>query len=306
MDTALIGFAVAAGAVAAFNPCGFAMLPAYLSLVVLGDGPVAGAGRDGESPGYGTTSDAGQGMPRTLARALAATVVMAAGFVVVFGGFGLLVTPLASRLYEYLPAATMVIGAVLIGLGGWLLAGRQLTVLLPKLGSGPTARLGSMFGYGIAYALASLSCTIGPFLAVTGQAFSNGSFANGVAAFIAYGLGMTLVVGALAVGAAVAGSTVASTSRKILPHVNRISGALLMLAGAYVLYYGWYEQRLQDGGDASDPVIDLGTRIQGALAGVVDSAGTLTIAGVLTTLAACAVVWARVRRPRRQRARDDV
>ncbi|MPY98198.1 MAG: hypothetical protein GEU97_09400 [Actinophytocola sp.] len=56
------------------------------------------------------------------------------GFVVVFGGFGLLVTPLASKLYEYLPAATMVIGAVLIALGAWLLAGRQLTVLLPELG----------------------------------------------------------------------------------------------------------------------------------------------------------------------------
>lgn len=292
MDTTLIAFALAAGSVAAFNPCGFAMLPAYLSLVVLGD--------DGAAAGRHAMSDTGRGMPRALARALAATAMMAAGFVVVFGGFGLLITPLASQVYEYLPAATMVIGAVLLGLGGWLLAGRQLTLLLPKLGSGPTARLGSMFSYGIAYALASLSCTIGPFLAVTGQAFGSGSFADGVLTFVAYGVGMTLVVGVLAVGSAVAGSAVASTSRKVLPYINRISGVLLVLAGAYVLYYGWYELRLQDGGDPSDPIIDAATSVQGAIAGAVGSAGTLTVAVVLILFAVGTALWASLRKQRQK------
>ena len=37
MDGELIGLAFAAGLVAALNPCGFAMLPAYLALVVRGD-----------------------------------------------------------------------------------------------------------------------------------------------------------------------------------------------------------------------------------------------------------------------------
>lgn len=37
MDVVTLGFALAAGLVAALNPCGFAMLPAYLTLVVVGD-----------------------------------------------------------------------------------------------------------------------------------------------------------------------------------------------------------------------------------------------------------------------------
>lgn len=37
MDLDTIGFALAAGLVAAVNPCGFAMLPAYLALVVAGE-----------------------------------------------------------------------------------------------------------------------------------------------------------------------------------------------------------------------------------------------------------------------------
>lgn len=49
MDRGLVGLAVAAGMVAALNPCGFAMLPAYLLLVVRGAGTrasgVAAAGR---------------------------------------------------------------------------------------------------------------------------------------------------------------------------------------------------------------------------------------------------------------------
>ena len=89
------------------------------------------------------------------------------------------------------------IGVALLGLGGWLLAGREITVLLPRPGRGaPTRRLGSMVGYGVAYALASLSCTIAPFLAVTAATFRSDSVAQGVLAYLAYGLGMALVVGA--------------------------------------------------------------------------------------------------------------
>lgn len=36
IDTVGLGFAVAAGLVAALNPCGFAFLPGYLALVVAG------------------------------------------------------------------------------------------------------------------------------------------------------------------------------------------------------------------------------------------------------------------------------
>src|SRR5687767_11988267 len=106
MDRQLLGFALAAGLVAALNPCGFAMLPAYLTLVV--------AGNDGEPRRRGAA----------VGRALAATAMMALGFLVVFGAFGLVVAPLASSVQQYLPAVTVVIGAGLVGLGVWMLTGR--------------------------------------------------------------------------------------------------------------------------------------------------------------------------------------
>lgn len=284
-----MGFALAAGLVAAVNPCGFAMLPAYLALVVAGE---EGSGQDGKVT--------------AMTRALAATAMMALGFLLVFGTFGLVIAPLATSVQEYLPAVTVVIGIALLALGVWMLSGREITLLLPKPGRGaPTARLGSMFGYGLAYAIASLSCTIGPFLAVTAGTFRGGSVLDGVLAYLAYGTGMALVVGVLAVATALASSTVARGIRWLLPHINRISGVLLVVVGLYVGYYGIYELRLYLGdGPASDPVVDAAGQLQGILAGWVDRLGPLPLLLVLAVLLGGTVLLGRIGLFTRSRNRE--
>ena len=118
MNDALIGLAFAAGLVAALNPCGFAMLPAYLLLVVRGQ-------PSGEPAGLvAPTSQVG--------RAVAATAVMALGFLTVFGVFGALTISAASTVQRYLPYVTVLIGVTLVALGVWLLSGRELTGLTPR------------------------------------------------------------------------------------------------------------------------------------------------------------------------------
>lgn len=277
MDRGLVGLAFAAGLVAALNPCGFAMLPAYLLLVVRGQ-------RSGERRGLAP-----------LGRAVAATVGMALGFLTVFGLFGALTISAASTVQRYLPYATVVIGIALVALGVWLLSGRELTALTPRPLSprwAPTARLGSMYGYGVSYAIASLSCTIGPFLAVTAAGFRGGSVVTGVAIYLAYVAGLTLVVGVLAIAAASASSALVDRLRRALPFVNRISGALLVLVGLYVGYYGVYELRLFDGrANPEDGVIASAGRLQGALAGWVHQHGLLPWAVALCVLLAGA--WYR-------------
>lgn len=283
MNSDLVGLAFAAGMVAAFNPCGFAMLPAYLTLVVQRDSV---------------------GRPAAVARALAATAAMALGFLAVFGAFGALTVSLASTVARYMPYVTLVVGAVLLALGVWLLTGRELAVSWNRLaGNGrwaPTSRLGSMFGYGVGYAIASLSCTVGPFLAVTGSSLRSGSPLTAVAAYAAYAAGIALVVGVLAVAVALASTGTVDRMRRILPYVNRISGVILVVVGLYVAYYGWFEVRLFAGGSAQDPVIGAAGRIQRTLAGWVYTHGAwpwLVTLAVLVTLVLAAVV--------RQRRRSD-
>ncbi|MGV0159641.1 cytochrome c biogenesis CcdA family protein [Mycobacterium colombiense] len=284
-DQGLVGLAFAAGLVAALNPCGFAMLPAYLLLVVRGR-------RAGASSGVTAAG-----------RALAATVGMALGFLTVFGVFGALTVSAATTVQRYLPYATVVVGVALIGLGAWLLSGRALSALTPRPLAprwAPTARLGSMYGYGISYAIASLSCTVGPFLAVTAAGLRGGSIATGVAIYLAYSAGFTLVVGVLAVAAATASSALVDRLRRALPFVNRIGGALLVLVGLYVAYYGSYEVRLfGPNGNPRDAVISGAGRLQGAVAGWVHQHGVWPWVIAMVALAVVVIGGAWRRRAHR-------
>ncbi|MFD5830358.1 cytochrome c biogenesis CcdA family protein [Lentzea sp. NPDC060358] len=231
-----LALAVVAGMVATVNPCGFAMLPAYLALVAKGD----------------------------LGRAFMSGLVMTAGFVTFFGLFGLLVTPVAATLKSYLPVVTVVVGLVMVVVGVLLVLGKDLYLRLPKLQAAPTS-LWSMYGYGVAFAVASLSCAIGPFLAVVGTSLQTGGVA-----FLAYALGMGLVVTVLAV----AGSVLAPRIKKALPYVGRIGGVVLVVVGAYVTYYGIYELRLfLADGSAVDPVVRAATRFQSALVQILSEIG---------------------------------
>lgn len=271
MDQDLVGLAFGAGLVAALNPCGFAMLPAYLALVVRGERV---------------------GQLAAVDRALAATAMMAAGFVVVFGGFGLLTVSAAATVQRYLPYVTVAIGIVLVVLGFWLLAGRELIVRTPKPLAqwAPTARLGSMFSYGVSYAVASLSCTIAPFLAVTGAGLREGSVGGTAAIYVAYAAGFTVVVGALAVAAAMTTTAVVDRLRRIVPYLNRISGALLVAVGLYVGYYGVYEVRLFTAdGNPQDPVVGAAGRIQGLIVGWVHQHGAWPWIVVLAVLVVAAI-----------------
>jgi hypothetical protein len=196
---------------------------------------------------------------------------------------------------------------VLVALGVWLLTGRELTALTPRpLGPrwAPNARQGSrligMYGYGVSYAIASLSCTIAPFLSVTAAGLRGGSIVTGVSIYLAYVAGLTLVVGVLAIAAAMASTALANRLRRILPFVNRIGGALLVLVGLYVGYYGLYELRLFNArANPRDAVITGAGRLQGVLAGWVHQHGVWPWIVALLVLVAAALAGAWHRRARR-------
>lgn len=284
IDAAALGFALAAGLVAALNPCGFAFLPGYLGLVIAGD--------------HQDTSRA-----LAVARALMATVAMSAGFLTVFGVFGLVVSPLIASAQKYLPFATVVIGVLLVAMGGWLLAGKDISFLLPKPTRGiPTRSLGSMYGYGVAYAIASLSCTVAPFLALVGTTFRRGSALTGVLAFGAYAGGMAITVGVAAVAVAIAGSSAGGVARRTLPYAGRIAGVMVGLTGLYVTYYGYFEIRLFfTNASPDDPVIQAAARVQGYLVHLVDTVGAWPLLAALATLVATTIGWRALARLRGHR-----
>ncbi len=267
-----LALALTAGTLAAFNPCGFALLPAYLTMLLADDtGAPSGA----------------------VPRALKLSAAMTGGFVTVFGLAGLVLTPLAVSVGEYLPWLTIVIGVALAAMGLWLLSGRELSPRTPRLAAGrPAMSVRSLYGYGLSYAVASLSCTIGPFLAVVSAALVGGGVLGGLAVFVAYAVGMGLVVALLSLAVALARGAVVGRLRRILPYVSRIGGGLLLLAGLYVAYYGWYQLRVFAGASTRDPIVGVMRAVQRTVAGWVAVMGAGWIALVLAVaLAAAFGLW---------------
>lgn len=282
MEGLPLGLAVAAGMVAVVNPCGFALLPAYASLLVVGDG----------APSRTTA----------VGRALALAGAMTVGFVAVFGGFGLLLTAMTniSAVQRYLPWFTLVLGLGLLGLGGWLLAGGNLPGLRLAAARGPalTRSASSMAMFGAAYATASLSCTLAPFLATVVASFRTRSVADGTTVFLAYALGMGLVIVAVSLAIALAQSAVVTWLRRVGPWVPRMGGALLAVAGAYVAYYGWYEINVLRGGNPDDPLISRGQDLQRWLADGLDRLGVEGMIAVVAVLLGAAIGIPRLIRRR--------
>src|SRR5690554_379447 len=99
---------------AVVNPCGFAMLPAYIGYFL---------GLDGG------TADARASVSRSLGVGLS----VAGGFLAVFSVLGVVVYHFTSAVYEWSAVATMVIGAGLVVLGLAMLRGYQPVVRLPRL-----------------------------------------------------------------------------------------------------------------------------------------------------------------------------
>lgn len=220
-----LGFAFAAGMVAAVNPCGFVLLPAYLG-VFLGEA-------DGERA-VGTTG--------RVRRGLVVGATLALGFVLLFAMIGLLVGFIARAVIGVLPFLGLAIGVGLVLAGGYRLAGGTLYASLPERISGRLSGAGapSLRGYflfGLAYGTASLSCTLPIFLAVLGGSLATPDLARTLGRVGLYGLGMGSVVLALTLAAALFKATAVRRLGGAMRVVEPVGTVFLFLAGTYVVYY---------------------------------------------------------------------
>jgi cytochrome c biogenesis protein CcdA len=219
VDPVLVGLAFSAGSAAFLNPCGFAMLPGYV--------------------GYALGAASVSTRPWLWGALLGGAA--SAGFILVFVAAGGALSIAGNALIGGFPWAAIAIGVLVSVVGVAMALGMHLSVPLPSLvKSSPAGESGkpfSFFLYGTAYAVASLSCTLPIFLAVVGWAVTSGSGLDGVVIFLAYAGGMGVVMVALTVAIALAQETLVQSLRRAMPHVQRGAGAVLAVAGGYIVYY---------------------------------------------------------------------
>jgi cytochrome c-type biogenesis protein len=225
------GYGFVAGMVAAVNPCGFVLLPAYLGLY-LGD------------------DTAGPGRYRPVRRALAVSVTVTASFTLLFGLAGVLAGLAAAALTSALPWIGVAVGAGLILLGGALASGRDVAMPLGPRAARHLASAVQIRGitgyaaYGAAYGLASLGCTLPVFIGVVGTSLQLDGLAATVGQFMLFGAGVGVVLVGLTLTTAWFGDGVIRRIRHLTRYVALASAVLLWLAGGYVVYYWLISIRL--------------------------------------------------------------
>ncbi|MXY21050.1 MAG: cytochrome c biogenesis protein CcdA [Dehalococcoidia bacterium] len=221
-----LGFAFGAGVAAAFNPCGFAMLPAYMGLYL-------GVGANEER-----TSFVSQ-----LGRALLVGVSVTAGFVLLFAVAGSIIGLGArSVVGSILPWLGLGIGILLVLAGAWLLRGGELYTALAqqaatRLGNPGSSSVRGYFLFGLSYGVASLSCTLPIFLAVIGSSFAASDIVTSFSQFVLYALGMGVVIIALTLSMALFKGAMLGGMRRVMPYVHPIGTWLMIIAGTYIVFY---------------------------------------------------------------------
>lgn len=230
------------GMLAAVNPCGFVLLPTYLFYFL------------------GLTSNAQATERASIRRALLVSGAVSSGFIAVFLVIGLVTDQLTTWIISNAKYATAVIGVAFLILGVAMLFGYKLPIFTPKLDAGGRDRtVRSMFVYGVAYAVASLGCTLPLFMTVLFGASDRDGLAAGLANVLAYGVGMAMLVTMLTVALAAANAGLLRVLRASMKYIEMISGAFVLLSGVYLLWYFWWT----DVQEESEPITDAVERYQG-------------------------------------------
>lgn len=211
-----------AGLLAAINPCGFVLLPTYLVYFL---------GMENLRPGAERAS---------VLRALKVGLAVSAGFMSIFVVIGAISEVSTNWLVEKAEWVSLVIGIALLVLGIAMLFGYRVPFTTPKLDVGERDRsVGSMYVFGLAYAVASIGCTVPLFTAVVLGSFSSRSLSTGIAAVALYGIGMALIVTGLTVTLAFANTAFLRLFRRGMVWFEQLAGILLVLTGMYLCWY-WY------------------------------------------------------------------
>lgn len=200
-----------AGAAALLSPCGYPMLPGYISYYVGTKAPVEKAIRGG----------------------IACTL----GLLAVFSIIGFAASIFGSLISQHIPFLELVAGAAMIVMGTSMIIEIKFPLSFSKLRAPKHKGLIGIFLYGSIYGLATLGCSGPIFFSVLFRAVASGGFVYGMITFIAYALGMGFPIIVTTFLVAKTKELVLKRIMEMTPWLQKISGMILIVIGVYLIYF---------------------------------------------------------------------
>jgi len=210
-DSSSLAFIFTAGALALFSPCGFPMLPGYISYYM--------------------------GAKVSMEKALAGAVACTLGLLTVFSAIGVVVSTLGRFISQYIPLLELAAGLVVVSMGISMIVEIRFPTFF-TISTAPTQRgLIGVFLYGVAYGLATLGCSAPIFFSILFYAVAAGRSLYGIITFVVYAIGMGLPITITTILIAKAKKFLLKRMMNMLPWLQKIGGLVLITIGAYLIYY---------------------------------------------------------------------
>ena len=219
-------FSFSAGVVSAVNPCGFAMLPAYLGLYM----------------SMGIDDKTSIHYRQMILKGLFIGCSVGFGILSLFLLVGLITGFALTLLRSVMEWIGIGLGICLISFGIWLTnGGRIYTNVTARIGQSignpNLINLRGFFLFGVSYGIASLSCTLPIFLAVVGVNLKASSIYDSMLQFGLYGIGMGSMIMFVTLSMVALKGVMIRYIKSVLPYVERIGFLLVVVSGMYIVFY---------------------------------------------------------------------
>jgi len=214
VDIVSIMYPFTAGVFVLLSPCGYGLIPGYISYHL--------------------------GSEVSFSRALQGGVISTVGLVAVFSVLGLASSLISGFIRPYLTLLTVFSAVVVMILGVLILSDLIFgfsfpSTFLNKSGSSKRGMMG-FFVFGIAYGLGAAGCTAPVFFSVILIGMLDGGVFGGLLTFILYALGVGIPLIITSILVASAKRPLISKISGLTPKLYKFSGVVLILVGIYLIY----------------------------------------------------------------------
>jgi cytochrome c biogenesis protein CcdA len=210
VDIVSIMYPFTAGVFVLLSPCGYALIPGYISYHL--------------------------GAEVSFIRALQGGVVSTLGLVAVFSILGIASSLISGLIRPYLTLFTVFSAVVVIILGILILSGFNFPSTFLKIGGSSKRGMTGCFVFGIAYGFGAAGCTAPIFFSIILFAVANAGVFGGLLTFTLYALGVGLPLIVTSILVATAKRSLISKISGFTPRLNKFSGMVLILVGLYLIY----------------------------------------------------------------------
>ena len=226
VNTAIASLAFSAGLVSFVNPCGFALLPVYITYYFKNEGLEK------------------SNLIMKIFFGFILGIIVSLGFAFTFSIIGALVSYIGKGLLKYVGWFDLIIGIILIAIGFIYLFNLNSIMNLSKLtnigenlkSNKINNKYASFFFYGIGFAIASLGCTLPIFLLVVTAAIQSNGILNGIVTFLIYAAGMSIFMLLFSITIAVFKTFMEKSLKRATAYIYKLGSIIVIISGLYLIY----------------------------------------------------------------------